>query len=427
MAHICFIDSSSTGLNALKTAQRLGHDVTLVIPEKVSVLSMMNVPSSKVDNFLGPKGRSLTVDDADLEATVLKVNRDRKIDLVLTTSELAVMPTANLAKKLNTRYDSPEALDKTVYKNRCREILAQNNIRSTPFAIVSSFEEAINSLASIGYPAVLKPTRGVAKEASAILYNETDLRSFFDAYTAGQTTSPGIEEFLSAEFVIEAYIQGPLHSAEVLAVDGIVHILTTTQRERAKHDQLIETIASMPSMLTDQEISITQNYLQSIFNVLGLEIGIYHIEFIWSPSGPVLVEINPRMMGGIAPLLFEQLTGADPYELMINAHLSAAEPKKWPQFKGNAGVMMAVGSPNGGKLPEDAAELVESVLADYEVLVNTLNVSANQVLPPFKGNFSTLGILALRSPDKTKSLEIASELLLHLERVLQIEIANISL
>ncbi|MEO9530430.1 ATP-grasp domain-containing protein [Roseibium sp.] len=428
MAHICFIDSSATGLNALTTAERLGHQVTLIVPEDLSLLTMMKMPMSKLGAFLGDRGKIHHIANAEsgLEATIAKIHEEQPIDAILTTSELAVIPTAEMARTFHTRYDDPEALAKAVYKSRCREVLAEHGIRSTRFAKASDFDSAQRALRTVGFPAVIKPTRGVAKEASAIVRDEADLRRFFDAASASTRVSPGMERFVSSEFVVESYIDGPLYSAEILAVEGRVHLLTTARRERAVHDPLIEVAAAMPSGLSTIVQAETKDYLQSVFNAVGLKVGIYHVEFILGSEGPVLVEINPRMMGGIAPILFEQLTGMDPYELLINLHLEAVEPDRMPVFDNGGGAVIAVGAPEGGRMPDDAEERVTALLSNYQITKNTLAISSGKTLPRFQGNFSILGFLALRAPDGAEALRCTSELLERLEHYLDMKIARIS-
>jgi len=52
-------------------------------------------------------------------------------------------------------------------------------------------------------------------------------------------------------------------------------------------------------------------------NALNIQTGILHIEWIFSKKGPVLVEINPRLGGGMLGHAISQAFGADLYDQII--------------------------------------------------------------------------------------------------------------
>lgn len=427
MAHIFFVDSSATGLRGVRTALRLGHDATLAVPRSGSMLSMMKVAETAIRESVGENVAIVYVDDmdADLLDVAAKANESRPIDVILTTSEIAVIPTARLAERFRTPYDPVLALEKAVQKDRCRSILKENNIRSTKHAIAYDVETAAAALQYVGYPAVIKPTRGVAKEASAILHAPENLTEFFSSHLRGRTVSEGMEGFVSSTFVVESYVFGNLHSAELIVADGRVQLLATTRRERATHNPLLEVSAAMPGGLSGETEKIVVDYMQDVFTALGLRIGIYHVEFILSDLGPVLVEINPRMMGGISPIMYENLTGEDPYELLINLYLTGTVVHPLPTIS-RGGAVVAIGAPEGGELPNNAPDIVRSIMGNYEMFANTLRIQGGAKVERYQGNFSILGFVGIFGETGLQALANAGRFITQLEEGLDIGLAKIA-
>jgi biotin carboxylase len=425
VAHLVFVDTSSVGLKAFATARNLGHELTLIIPDDVSFIKMMGIDQSKINQYVENKSIFRFSQNLDnCRDFIKKIDMVQKIDAVLTTSEVAVMPTAAMAKAIGARYDSPEALEATVFKSKMREILLTNGLPSTAYGVATDLQSSLKTMENMTYPVVIKPVRGVAKESSAILKEQADLYHFFADESSSRTISEGMQHFLSKSYIIESYINGGLYSAEVIAVNGQVHLLCSSRRERATHNQLIEVAAAMPAGLSEEQEGKVTAYLQRVFHVLGLTIGIYHIEFIMQNETPVLVEINPRMMGGTAPLLYEKMTGTNPYELLIQLHLGTINHFKPPKITG-AGVIIAVGARDGGTLADDAETASAHVLMDFPVLERFLKIKNGLKIPKFQGNLSNLGSIVLYTESWSQALEQSHALLLRLETALNIPLAKI--
>lgn len=426
VAHLVFVDTSTVGLKALATARNKGHEVSLIIPEDVSFIKMMGINQDNINQYV-ENNNIFKVSQSlnNYKDVIQKIDSSKKVDAVLTTSEVAVMPTAIMADTIGTRYDSPTALESTVFKSKMRESLSKSELPSTPFGVVTDLQSSLEVMKNLNYPVVIKPVRGVAKESSAILSTEHDLNQFFSEKSSSRTISDGMQYFLSKTYIIESYITGNLHSAEVIAVNGQVHLLCSSRRERATHNQLIEVAAAMPAGLNEEQELIVVAYLQKVFNCLGLKLGIYHVEFILQNETPIIVEINPRMMGGSAPILYEKLTGVNPYELMIDLHLGNIEAFQAPMVNG-AGVIIAVGALHGGDLAEDAETVTRNILMEFPVVESFLKIKNGMKIPKFQGNLSNLGSVVIYTDNCFDALNQAQSLLLRLESALNIPLAKIA-
>lgn len=426
MAHIAFVDSSATGLLAFETARRLGHRASFLLADDLSMLDVMGVPERRVAEATRSAARVTRVPrlTEDMPEAVARLHAEDPVDAVITTSDLAVMPTAHAAARIGARYPSPEALGAAIYKDVCRATMARAGLRSTGFASVQTLGQARDAAARLGYPVVAKPARGVGKAASAILADDDALEAHFGALpTRRALMQPGFERFVSSRTVLEQYIPGGLYSAELAVSEGVARPLVVARRERAAHNPLFEVAAIMPSGLPDATEDEVVGYLQAVLTCVGLDTGVFHIEFILSPDGPVLVEINARMMGGISPQLYRHLTGLDVFETLIGLHLG--EPNRADKRAvTRSGMVMAIGAVEGGRIPADVAERTTELFARHPLIENFLRLEPGAAVEAFSGNFSTLGHVALLAPDRESAPAVGLAFIADLERALGLRLAR---
>lgn len=159
--------------------------------------------------------------------------------------------------------------------------------------------------------------------------------------------------------------------------------------------------AVMPSGLPAADRERIRDYLQAVFNALEVGIGLYHVELLMTPKGPVLVEINARMMGSVSPIMYQIQTGEDAFAHLIRLHLGEAVTVSEAGFH-NAGITLAVGARHGGHISQRfRQEQLTALLEAYEIPHNTLNIVANKFVGRYGGNFSIMGhvIILAESPE----------------------------
>jgi biotin carboxylase len=137
---------------------------------------------------------------------------------------------------------------------------------------------------------------------------------------------PLMREQFAKGVLLEEHLAGDLVSAEIGAVDGEYHHFMISGRIRARHNECLELGAFMPSQLPHDETAACFDYAVRTCATLGLDIGIFHIEMIATTRGPVLVEANPRLMGGVMPSLYANVTGFNIRRDLIDIHVDRTLP-----------------------------------------------------------------------------------------------------
>lgn len=427
MAHVVFIDSTPTGLNAFRTARDLGHQVTFIRPTQASsFVNIMSKDPSKLNATLRDVDRYIevkTLENEELFPVLELLDKELPIDAIISSAETGIMPAAHAAEKWRTRYPSPQQLGNAIFKHHLRETLARHGIRSPRFEVLD--EEALFSgPKTITYPFVVKPVRGFAKQYSAICHTHADFTTYLQHLREDRANSKIIDSVVSHEYIIEEYVTGTLHSAETIVREGKVMLYATTTRYRAHYYDLLELAAVMPSDLSNEKRIAIQSYLQSIFDALQITIGLYHVELLMTEVGPVLVEINARMMGSVSPIMYKIQTGQDAFAHLVRLHLGEEVTVNDQGFS-NAGITLAVAARNGGHISEHfTQEKLVALLKYYGIPHNTLNIEANKFVGRYGGNFSIMGHVIILADTPTAVAEKGHRFLCDMDELLGLETAK---
>jgi biotin carboxylase len=154
--------------------------------------------------------------------------------------------------------------------------------------------------ADLGWPAFIRPTRGVASLGAHKLASPDDLRDYL--------TQPGIETLTDlrgsvdqdhrADFVLSEFIDATEYFVDTFSHAG-AHYFSSIQRYRKEvidgHPMLryneVETDALVVGRVAE--------YVRGVLDAIGLDNGFAHTELFVGPDGqPLLIEVNPRVSGG---------------------------------------------------------------------------------------------------------------------------------
>lgn len=427
MSQIVFIDSSFIGLAAIESAKKLGFGTTLVHPkDPAALLNISTKDPKKLDPYISQLDNYIVVETFNKDEIVDKLTAIDDIELIMTTSEMAIEVTAEVSEVFQTNYPSPQDIRKIVLKNECRDLLSQHQLR-TPLHHTYSEKELLEGQVKFPYPFVVKPTRGFAKLFSAICSTSGEFNSYLSNLLACREENADFDRSISRNYVVEQYIKGELHSAEIYIKDGVVHLYSSTLRLRAHYYELLELAAVMPSKLNSSELDKVREYLQQIFDAANVTMGLYHVELLIEDDGtPILVEVNARMMGSVSPIMFNLLTGKDAFEIMIKSYSDRHQMSESAQdYHGQAGITLAVALKNGGTITQSfSASELEKLLHKYEIDFNTLNIFGGKIVPKYEGNTSILGHVIITSATQDSVMAKGNEFLYEMDKILGLETAK---
>lgn len=326
--HIVMVECNPNGVAGIANALELGHEVTLVTADPDFYLNAS--PLAK-DAFAHPQCHILKSETAFsidvLEQLVKDVHAANPVHGVMTYSEYHTVHAASVARALGLPGMSVEGALNARHKHRTRLTLEHSDVRQPRFAHAKEPGEIEAAIRKVGFPCVVKPSDGTASLHVLHLTNEQELAEYLadlakvDDYGRGVTRIPDI--------LVEEFVTGELVSVEACVLaDGRIVNLGITDRTLSGFPYFIEMGATYfrGHPLEDELFAMNEKVL----NGLGIDFGFIHAEYILSSEGPVLCEVNGRLIGGIVPSLMKISTGIDPYLEVIRQALGETPELPFP-------------------------------------------------------------------------------------------------
>ncbi|WP_299775923.1 ATP-grasp domain-containing protein [uncultured Tateyamaria sp.] len=353
MKHVVFVDTSIIGLRALRAAKKAGHYVSFIGSRRLEKL----VGSFEVLRDQTLTDQVVVIETSQDEVALLQATREiatgRAVDAMFTVVEACVEPVAKCARTLDITCTDPEAVTLSQDKALCRQRVADHGLASIKHAVVDNLADALRAAEYIRYPLMAKPNRGALSLRALKIEDESQLRDYFSSLDDGLDAPDGFLDALSQNTILEHYVDGPLFSVEIAVAGGEVHPLALSWRKRCAVNPAIELGTVIPAPVSTSIRNEMLEYATAVVNACGLDLGIFHVELIYGSDGPMLVEVNPRIMGGNIPAVFVLATDTDPFALLVEIFLTGhLSPACYDVSPVRAAVTRNLGPKREGLLPE---------------------------------------------------------------------------
>ncbi|HOD76198.1 MAG TPA: carbamoyl-phosphate synthase large subunit, partial [Syntrophorhabdaceae bacterium] len=181
---------------------------------------------------------------------------------------------------------TPESIDIAEDRDKFKELLKDLGLTQPDNGIATSFEEARNIAASIGFPVVVRPSYVLGGRAMEIVYNDEDLASYMVKAVEASPEKPIlIDKFL--EDAIEIDVDAVADGTRCVVAGIMEHI------EEAGIHSGDSASALPPYSLNDdviERIRICTYKLAGALNVVGL----MNIQYAVKDDVIYVLEVNPR-------------------------------------------------------------------------------------------------------------------------------------
>ncbi|WP_119581039.1 ATP-grasp domain-containing protein [Streptomyces europaeiscabiei] len=326
--HILMIECNPNGMAGIAGVLDLGHDVTLVSVDPDFYLAVSPLTEAA---YAHPNCHVIKSEKAfsieELTALAREVHAERPVDGVTTYSEYHTVHTAAVAEALGLPGMSVDGARNARHKHLTRLTLDGRGVRQPRFAHVSDPTKVEAAVREIGFPCVVKPSDGTASLHVLHLRDEDDLTAYLAELAEVVDYGRGVVRI--PDILIEEFVTGELISVEscVLGKGEVVN-LGLTDRPLSGFPHFIEMGATYFTghPLQDELFAMTTKVL----NELGVDFGFIHTEFLLGPDGPVLCEVNGRLIGGIVPSLMQISSGVDAYLEVIRQALGERPELPFP-------------------------------------------------------------------------------------------------
>ncbi|MEV6156165.1 siderophore biosynthesis protein [Nonomuraea sp. NPDC052129] len=231
------------------------------------------------------------------------------------------------------------------------------------------------------YPLVVKPREGVASED--VLLVERDLAG---AVAKVRQRRPG------EALVVEEYLEGPLRTLETLGDAERVRVLGGFRT----------TLGPLPHFI-EERLDWTppdgaREHVLGALAALGVGFGACHTEYIVTPAGPRIVEVNYRVIGDHCDFLLADVLGVPVFEWILRVHLGEAVPAVPDTSRYGSAVSLVADRSGTITAAPGAAELVSQGVRLWHRPLRTVG----DVVEQTHTNRDYLGVLRAVGPDRAR-------------------------
>ncbi|MFA0230134.1 carbamoyl-phosphate synthase large subunit, partial [Vibrio sp. 10N.261.45.A7] len=181
---------------------------------------------------------------------------------------------------------SPDAIDRAEDRERFQVAVDRLGLLQPENATVTTMEQAVEKSREIGFPLVVRPSYVLGGRAMEIVYDEQDLRRYFNEAVSVSNESPVLlDSFLddAVEVDVDAICDG-----ERVVIGGIMEHI----EQAGVHSG--DSACSLPAYTLSQEIQdVMREQVEKLAFELGVR-GLMNTQFAVKNNEVYLIEVNPR-------------------------------------------------------------------------------------------------------------------------------------
>ncbi|MDA9093964.1 carbamoyl-phosphate synthase large subunit [Methylophilaceae bacterium] len=281
----CEFDYS--GAQACKALKEEGYRVILVNSNPATIMTDPNVADA---TYIEPIKWEVVKKIIEIErpdALLPTMGGQTALNCALDLDKHGVLKTFNV----ELIGASKEAIDKAEDRQLFKQAMSKIGLASARSAIAHSLEEAMQVQASIGYPAIIRPSFTMGGSGGGIAYNKEEFNTICErGLDASPTKELLIEESLLGwkEFEMEVVRDSNDNCIIICSIENLDPMGVHTG----------DSITVAPAQtLTDKEYQIMRNASIDVLREIGVDTGGSNVQFAINPDDGrmVVIEMNPRV------------------------------------------------------------------------------------------------------------------------------------
>jgi len=354
------------------------------------------VVSNSAHSLVSEVASGITVDFSRPDrayADIVAAIDDLQVACVLATDDSCVELCSRIAAFLGLPQNSAQAALLTQRKDLAREALSAAGCNTPAYQRIE-IASASPALLTIDYPLVLKPL-GLSASRGVIRANDDAEYMAAVARIDAILEATGQQGVLREHLLVESYIDGAEYAVEGFMVDGQFRLLTIFDKpEPLTGPYFEETYYLTPSLLESRQKSALIEEVARCCAAYGLAQGPVHAEARITSSGPVLLELAARTIGGQCGQLIEFSLQRKLEELVIQGMCGLTPATA--EAADSAGVLM-IPITNSGILKR--VEGLTAALQTEHVRDIEIHINPGYELIPLPEGASYLGFIFAQAPD----------------------------
>ena len=245
-----------------------------------------------------------------------------KIDGVCSFVELAIETASKLAEALHLPGPASKAVATARSKPDTRDCIEAAGLPKVTHHRITKRSDIEEAIKVVNFPVILKPISGVSSLGVLKVEKPEDLLRVYDescAYLQSVVVAAGgllvkaetplaesegsqprskAQERINT-FVVEEFLEGYEVDIDLVMYRGQCLYRLLTDNGPCAPPYFSESWSLVPSVqLSEQQVKETEQLAIDAALALGLTHGVFHVEGMYTPRGPRLIEFNARLGGG---------------------------------------------------------------------------------------------------------------------------------
>ncbi len=331
-----FVESNTTGTGELliKRARLLGFETHLVTrnPARYPLLKHSDARVIEADTHSPSELIGVAANLGNLAG-------------IFSSSEYFVEAASSTAMAMGLPSANPEAIATCRNKWKQATELQRQSVTIPETRLATSVRDVEDILAHVTLPVVVKPALGSGSSGVRLCESAS---AVIKAFESAKSVLQDQVDLRSHDILIQQYVEGKEYSAEIIAHDGTLYCLGILAKHKGPPPCFVEVGHDFPAPLPDPFSKELASFASGAVSALGLKFGPAHVEFVIADSGPVIIEVNPRLAGGMIPVMLSHALGTSILDMVIR--LYAGEGFTPPGPGRRAGAIRFRLAPTSGKL-----------------------------------------------------------------------------
>ncbi len=382
---ILILGASRYYIKSIQTSKKLGYYTYVV--DKVA-----DSPGFKfADKFEA-------IDITDYQS-ILNFSSNNKIDGIVALNDFGVYTAAYVSSKMNLPGLKIDIANILINKAKLRKKWEEKGQPNPKYIIVNTFEECREACININFPVILKPavSRGGSR---GIIYvkEKNNLKSAYKFSTS---------YYEDKTILVEEFLKGIEHSAEVLVYQGKGYILAISDKIKTPLPARVDKNVLYPTIFTGEQKRKLEQVIINSVESLDIYCGCAHVECCTLPSGEVkLFEIGGRPGGGGTPdPIVPFVTGINEMEQYLRISVGDVFIPIKPKYERGCNYHFII--PKPGKIKEIKG--LEEILKWNNILDAALFIKKNDIIKKVRIGSDRSGFIIAGGKNRTEAYDIGVE------------------
>lgn len=281
----CEFDYSGT--QACKVLKDEGYKIILINSNPATIMTDPDIADSTYIEPITPEFVTKIIEKERPDALLPTMGGQTALNIAMKLDEMGVLE----KYKVELIGANKEAIEKAEDRKKFKEIVEKIGLKCPKNTIACSLEEALDSFAYVGLPAIIRPSFTLGGSGGGIAYTKED---YINIVKAGLAASPS-----HSVLIDESVIGWKEYEMEVVRdkADNCI-IICSIENIDPMGVHTGDSITVAPALtLTDKEYQIMRNASIAILREIGVDTGGSNVQFAINPEdGRMLViEMNPRV------------------------------------------------------------------------------------------------------------------------------------